>query len=224
MQTQNPGRFPRPVDTLFIDQIIYFLCKKEWYDLIFKEALDFAYPQGCDEAREFLSRLVPIRNPLSHSNPISIRQVERAICYSHDFVDGLKKYYKSKGEEQVYNVPRIIRVCDSFGNVFNVGNEASSLGVNFIVPQKLSCGETYSVEIEVDSSFNKNEYNIKWGTTNHNTKEYADSTKFTMTVIPQDVGMRTFIWCTVTQKKEWHRFGTHDSKIALALSVLPPVE
>ena len=224
MQTQNPGRFSRPVDTLFIDQVIYFLCKKEWYDLLFKEALDFSYPQGCEEAREFLSRLIPIRNSLSHSNPISIRQAEQAICYSHDFVDGLKKYYKSKGEEQVYNVPRIIRVCDSLGNVFSVENETYALGKTFVVPQKLNCGDTYSVEVEIDSSFSKSEYTIRWETANHNTSEYLDSTKFTIRLIPRDVGMQTYIRCVVVQRKEWHRFGLHDSKIALALSVLPPVE
>ena len=224
MQTQNPGRFSRPVDTLFIDQVIYFLCKKEWYDLIFKEALDFAYPQGCEEAREFLSRLVPIRNSLSHSNSISIRQVEQAICYSHDFVEGLKRYYREKGEEQVYNVPRIIRVSDSLGNVFDVNNETSRLGVYFSVPQKFNCGDKYSVEIEIDSSFSEDEYNIRWETTNHDTKKNADCTKFTIELLPQDVGMSTFIECIVTQKKEWHRFGSHDSRIVLSLIVLPPVE
>ena len=80
MMAREPDRFKRPVDTLFIDQIIYFLCNQAWYSALFKPALDYAYPQGCAEAREFLSRLVPIRNPLSHSNPISIRQVEQAIC------------------------------------------------------------------------------------------------------------------------------------------------
>ena len=55
MRAKNPDRFSRPVDTLFIEQIIYFLCKKEWYDSLFKEALDYAYPQGCDEVREFFN-------------------------------------------------------------------------------------------------------------------------------------------------------------------------
>lgn len=224
MKEQNPGRFSRPVDTLYIDHIIYFLCKKDWYDLLFKEALDFIYPQGCEEAREFLKRLVPIRNPLSHSNPISVRQAEQVICYSHDFVDGLKKYYKVKGKEQMYNVPRIIRVSDSFGNNFEVSNETLSIGKTFTVPQSLNCGDTYSTEVEIDSSFSKEEYTITWKTNNHNSLEFNNSEKFSMTTIPKDVGINTFVWCTITQRKEWHRFGTHDSRIALILKILPPIE
>ena len=103
MWQNNNGRFHRTVDTLFFEHIIYFLCNPAFYRDMFGKALNYAYPNGCNEARVFLKRITPIRNALSHSNPISIRQAEQAICYSHDFVEGLKKYYKEKGEEEMWN-------------------------------------------------------------------------------------------------------------------------
>lgn len=135
MLEKEPDRFHRAVDTLFFEHIIYFLCNPSFYGDLFEEALKFAYPNGCDEARVFLERITPIRNALSHSNLISVRQAEQAICYSHDFVDGLKKYYIERGQEQVWNVPRIIRLTDSLGNVFD--NPTDKL-MNSIIAKSLS--------------------------------------------------------------------------------------
>ncbi len=225
MRKKEPERFPRPVDALFIDQLIYFLCKKDWYEKYFKKALDYVYPQGNTEAFEFLNRLVPIRNAVSHANPISVRQAEQAICYSQDFVEGLKKYYKARGEEKMFNVPQIIRVSDSLGNVFYVGDkEKNSLGVTFNVPQNLQCGDKYSVEVEVDSSFRKEEYTIKWSMLKTDCSQFYNSNKFVISLEPKNVSQKAFLFCTATQNKEWHKFGDHDSKIALGLTVLPPVE
>lgn len=100
MLKTEPGRFQKPVDTLFFEHIFYFLCKQDLYRELFKDAMDYSYPDGNTELKTFLSRLTPIRNALSHGNPISMRQAEQVICYSHDFVDGLKKYYKERGLEQ----------------------------------------------------------------------------------------------------------------------------
>lgn len=224
MMAREPERFKRPVDTLFIDQIIYFLCNQAWYGTLFKPALDYAYPQGCAEAREFLSRLVPIRNPLSHSNPISIRQVEQAICYSHDFIDGLKRYYKDRGEEQVWNVPKIIKVTDSLGNVFDNIVERTSLGASVTIPQMLQSGDIYTVEVEIDTSFRPEDYTIKWQMRNKNTRDFDNKTKYTVSLTPQDVGQTTLISCTIIQNKPWHKYGNHDSRVNVHLTVLPPVD
>ena len=223
MQAKNPARFSRPVDALFIEQIIYFLCKKEWYDSLFKEALDHAYPQGCDEAREFLNRLVLIRNPLSHSNPISIRQVEQAICYSHDFIDGLKEYYKSKGQEQVWNVPRIIRVIDSFGNVFENQRNGRYGGSNFNFTQPLRIGETYSIQVIPDSSFDESEYNLKWEIAWKHRKEFDNAQKITYTFRLEDVSESLMIKCIITSNKVWHKYRTDDGEVCIYVTVLPPV-
>lgn len=224
MIAKEPSRFSRPVDTLFIDQIVYFLCHPVWYKDLFKSALDYIYPQGKDEAREYLNRLVPIRNPLSHSNPITMHDVERAICYSHDFIKGLKKYYKDRGEEQVWNVPQIIKVTDSLGNVFDAIEQKLAIGVTFKIDQPLSCGDTYSVEIEVDTSFDKHEYDIYWAFNGFQKNEFTNRTKFTVFFTNKEVGTSRSIWCWIVSKKDWHKYGSLDSKIQLLFTVLPPNE
>jgi len=222
MLASNQTRFSRAVDTLFLDHIIYFLCNPKWYKELFKPALDYIYPQGREEAREFLNRLVPIRNPLSHSNPISVRQAEQAICYSHDFVEGLKKYYKARGEERVWNVPQIVKVTDSLGNVFDRVNNDSSMGAFFRLPQELHCGETYSVEVEIDSSFSEQDYDVKWYVSGRGGNVFSSQKRLSITLEPKDVSTESTIRCLVVQKKEWHKFAYHDSRITLIFPVLPP--
>ena len=223
MIDKEPNRFKRPVDTLYIDHIIYFLCNQKWYKKLYKEALDFAYPQGHDEAREFLSRLVPIRNSLSHSNPISIRQAEQAICYSHDFIDGLKLYYKNRGEEQVWNVPRIIKITDSLGNVFDNPNDWRYGGSNFSVPQPLRPGEGYSLQVVVDPAFAENEYTIIWKVNGKELPEYQNSDSYNKMFVVEDVCASFSLKCIIISKKEWHKYRTHDGEVSISLTVLPPV-
>ena len=224
MLSIDPQRFNRHIDTLFIDHLVYFLCNEKWYKELFKSALDYAYPQGRDEAYEFLNRLIPIRNPLSHSNVISMHAVERAICYSHDFIESLKKYYKERGEEQVWNVPRIIKVKDSLGNVFENSSEEGQQGAHFHLPQNFNCGDVYSVEVEVDSSFPSDSYSIRWAFNAVFKDEFTNKAKYITTFTPKDVGTSRIIWCWIESKKDWHKYGSHDSKINLHFTVLPPVE
>lgn len=224
MLSSEPDRFNRPIDTLFFEHIIYFLSNEQWYNNLFREPLSYAYPQGAKEVRVFLERLTPIRNPLSHSTSITMHDVERAICYSHDFIEGLKKYYTEKGKEQVYNVPRIIKVSDSLGNVFDNIIEKDRLGLPIAVPQAFNCGDKYSVEVEIDSSFRPDEYTIKWSMARHTAVELGNSNKVTICFAPQDVSEQAYLSCTIIQNKDWHKFGDHDSKITLGFKILPPIE
>ena len=125
MMRSQPGRFNKKIDTLFLEEIIYLLCRNDLYKNYFKDFLDLIYPDGNAEVRTYLTRLIPIRNSLSHSNPISIRDAERCICYTNDFIDGIKLYYKNKGEERVFNTPNAIRLNDSLGNEFSLNKDKS---------------------------------------------------------------------------------------------------
>lgn len=223
MLAKESGRFNRPVDTLFFDHIIYFLCKQEWYRELFKAAMDYIYPDGYMEVRTFLKRLVPVRNALSHGNSISVRQAEQAVCYSHDFVEGLKEYYKDRGLEQVWNVPRIVRIVDSLGNTFD--NPTDSCGSNsiFTVSSPLHSGDTYSVNIEVDTSFAKSDYDIIWKARDSDASEYENKDKFTITFMPKHISETYSIRCRIISKQEWHKyFGSYDCEVSLHLTVLPP--
>ena len=216
----EPQRMLRPVDALFLDHLAYFLCKPEWYKALYKEALDLMYPEGKDEVRTFLKRLIPIRNALSHSNPISVRQAEQAICYSNDFIDSLKKYYRKRGMEKVWNVPNIIRAVDSFGNVFENPDDVLS----FKIPQSLHCGDTYSVSIEIDSSFPPRDYDIVWRNGITDVESFSNVTKFVIKFTEKDIEELHGIRCDVISHKNWHRHGYYDSKLLLLIEVLPPID
>lgn len=223
MTKKEKGRFPRAVDILFFEHIIYFLCNPAFHREIFQDALKYAYPQGYEEAREFLSRLLPIRNALAHSNPISVRQAEQAICYSHDFVDSLKKYYKKRGMEQVWNVPRIIRVTDLFGNVFDNPTETHGQSSIFTVPQEIYCGDTYSLSIDIDSSFSEEDYDIIWENHCKKVDNFFNAKNISLTFKENDVCQGHLLSCQLVSHKAWHKYQFYDCEIVLRLTVLPPV-
>lgn len=224
MLAKESGRFQRPVDTLFFEHIIYFLCKQDWHQELFKDALDYMYPEGYVELRTFLTRLVPIRNALSHGNPISVRQAEQAVCYSHDFVNSLKKYYKDRGLEQVWNVPRIVRAVDSLGNTFNNPTDSHGSSSIFTISSPLHCGDTYSISVEVDTSFPKSDYDIVWDASESNADEFKNKERFIITFTPKNVATCYIINCQIISKQEWHKhFGHYDCQVGFHLTVLPPL-
>jgi len=216
----EPQRIIRPVDTLFLDHLSYFFCKQEWYKELYKEALDFNYPGGKDEVRTFLKRLVPIRNALSHSNPISVRQAEQAICYSNDFIDSIKYYYNKRGLEKMWNVPRIIRATDSFGNVFENPDDHKLF---YHIKQPLRCGDTYSLSIEMDTSFLAQDYDIIWKNSDRELSAFKNMKKCTINLSEEDVEELHRFECIVVSHKKWHKHGYCDSKIVLLLEILPPI-
>lgn len=220
MLKKDISRYPRIVDTLFVDHIIYFFCHDKFYSTLFKEALGEIYPDGREEIRTLLSRLIPIRNALSHSNPISIHQAERAICYTHDFIEGIKSYYKKKGEEKMWNVPSIIKIKDSLGNIFTTFQDNATCVV--YVPQTMNVGDSYSLEIEIDPTFNDEDYNITWEYNHKKNIELNNKTKFNITFAISDVAKEYPIICTITQNKEWHKYYLWDFRVLICLTVLPP--
>lgn len=223
MMDKEPTRFHRKIDTLFVEHIVDILCTEKLYKELFCHALLKMYPQGKEAVRTYLSRVAVIRNYLSHANPISIRQAEQAICYSHDFIDGIKQYYKDRGGEQVWNIPRIVKIKDSMGNVFDNPKDTNVSSSIFEVNADFHCGDTYSVEIEIDSSFSKNDYEIIWkncrGT---RVVEYDNSERYTITFDENDIAHHNVISCYIVQKKNWHKYRHHDCEVSLLLTVLPP--
>ncbi len=223
MIAKEPNRFGRPVDTLFFEHIVYFLCNPTFYRDLFGEALKYAYPDGCNEARTFLNRITPIRNALSHANPISVRQAEQAICYSQDFIDGLKKYYKAKGEEQMWNVPRIIKLTDSMGNVYENPTDRNLNSSIFQPTQEIRYGDTYSVNIDIDPSFLNSEYDIVWKNQNVTIPEFKNLTHFVITFKETDVSQSHTITCRIISHQTWHKYQYYDCQVTLLFPVLPPL-
>ena len=210
----DPQRYSRWVDVLLLDDIRYILCKQSLYQTLFQPALEYVYKQGRSQADYYLKQLEPIRNNLSHANPISIRQAEKAICYSHDFIDGIREYYKDKGKERIMNVPTILKITDSLGN--RLTQKHNTVDHVFYV------GETYSIDAEIDSSFSPEEYEIKWlRRSGHPFSTSSNSPHFTITFSNSDVNESLSIRCIVTQKKPWHRYDFCDDEVAVNFMVLP---
>ncbi len=220
--TKGPVRFPRIVDALFMDDMIYLLCREDFYQELFAEALMQAYPNGQKEAHVFLDRIKQIRNALSHANAISIHQAEQVICYTHDFIESVKEYYVKKGMEQVWNVPRIIKITDSLGNTFYNPDNNSQRSI-FKLKQSIYCGESYSVTIETDTTFSEAEYDIIWSDQGSNQNMFTNKKTYFTTFNESDVSQVHTIQCTIISHKNWHKYKYYDCQICLMFSVLPPI-
>ncbi len=224
MLEKHPDRFRGKIDTLFLEEIIYVLCKVQLYKDVFKIVLDNIYPDGCDEARTYLKRLVPIRNKLSHSNPISIREAERVICYCNDFVDGIKGYFEKKGMGNMFNVPHAIRLNDSLGNEYLLKNddypEIVRIKNTYGEIKKFAVNDNYSLWVTMDPSFEKEDYDITWLI---NSKGLSKEERVCIQFDESMVGKNVYITCKIVQNKTWHKYNIEDHRILIEISVLPPI-
>lgn len=157
----NPERYRREVDTLLIEQIVDTICKQDLYNLCFSVPLRQAYPDGREETRTFLGRLIPIRNALSHANPISVHDAERVICYCDDIIGSLKQHYSDKNMSNEYNAPSFTRFSDGFGHS-EIPTQVYDQFLNYSKDTRLRPGEIVRLEVEVDSSFDPNDYTVEW--------------------------------------------------------------
>lgn len=226
MLKNNPQRFKRKIDTLFLEELIYLLCRNDLYKKYFKEFLDPIYPDGNAEVRTFLKRLIPIRNSLSHSNPISIRDAERCICYTNDFIDGVKRYFYEKGDERVFNTPNAIKLNDSLGNEFYL-NKDKSFELIYIHREgtqqlyQFHLGEKYSAWLTLDPSYDLGEYIFNW---NIGGRKVGDSSRLDIEITEDMIRERCAIYCTIKSTKSWHRYNGYDQQFAVMFQVLPPDE
>ncbi|MBT2286947.1 hypothetical protein J7E78_25845 [Paenibacillus polymyxa] len=224
----KPGRYSRYVDALLVEDIITILSHPILYKEIFREPLFNAYPDGKDEVRTFLSRLIPIRNNLSHANPISIRNAEQVVCYTNDFIDSLKSYYLKENIGMQYNVPLILKAIDSLGNeVYRNKMNVSGIGVlwdttknpmNFLRP-----GDIYRLEVEIDSSFNASEYTISWKLNHEEQRGFRNKPYYTIDILEKHVSLSLPIECEIKTNKEWHKYNYYDDNLTIKLRVLPPI-
>jgi len=227
MMQHHPKRFSRKIDTLFLEEIIYLLCKDDLYKRFFKNFLDLIYPDGNAEARTFLNRLIPIRNCLSHSNPISIRDAERCICYTNDFIAGVKQYFYEKGKGRVFNTPNAIKLNDSLGNEFQLNKDTSfeSIYINKVGTNQLYqfyIGEKYSVWLTLDPSFEPEQYTFDWHI--ECGRHLGSSSRLDIEIAEDMIRERCPIYCTIKSAKSWHRYRGYDQQFAIVFQVLPPEE
>lgn len=229
MNGQN-NRFPRKVDALLLDEEIDIVCNPVLYKAYFKDAFYQAYPDGNDVARSFMKQLIPIRNKLFHSNPISKHESEKVMCYSHDIIESIKNHYDEINIKKEYNVPAILYIKDSLGNLvhanqFNRLRRARPLCTeNTLNKSTLYVGDILTIEVFIDETFTNSEYNVKWLYKNIASIfeiKQQDGNKFLLKIQTTHIREQFFIECIVTSNNNWHRFTSHDDMVVLVYKVLP---
>ncbi len=213
----EPERYPRLIDASLLEHQIDIICNPSLYNKYFAKGLQVVFPDGREEAKTFLERLEYPRNCLAHANPISLRQYEQVICYSHDAIDSLKEYYVMSNKASEFNVPRIIKATDHFGNVLHLTERGN---YQFYEDKRfyLWPGDKLMIEIEVDQTFEDSEYDIMW----YGTHFSSADRKLTLTIDERHVSQCFQITCRLTTKKNWHKYQMFDDQFHCNYKVLPP--
>jgi hypothetical protein len=224
----EPKRYPRCIDAFLLSDLIYIICRDDLYNKVFKDPFSKAFPDGNNEARTFLERLVEPRNALYHANPISNRQAEQVICYCHDIIDSLKDYYFKLQKESEYNVPRIIKVTDSFGNTIHSNEMGENASFSWFLDDNqknyLRPGDNLTEEVEVDPSFDPSLYTIEWCIDHKAVNEYHNKRKISFDIEVKHVGQNFYIECYIISNKKWHKVNNWDDLIRIHYKVLPPLD
>ncbi len=104
-QSLEKERYVRIIDAGLLDDIISMVCHPSLYNSVFKNYFLHNFPNGVNELRVILNRLIDPRNRLSHANPISHRQAQQIVCYSNDIIDSIKFFYSQNNMHAEFNVP-----------------------------------------------------------------------------------------------------------------------
>lgn len=223
----QPERYTRNIDATLLDDVIAILCNNKNYKPFFKEAFIKVSPLGNEQLKHILNKIWECRNPLSHANPIGVRQAEQLLCYSNDIIDSLKEYYREQGASNMYNVPTILKMVDSFGNTIyreqmvKTGEDTVLIGLNNDSRYFLRPSDTYSVELEIDPSFETSSYEIEWYVGHSKVEE--KSNKLTITFENKHVASLLHIFCSIKTYNDWHKCSNgNDDNLTLMLKILPP--
>lgn len=220
---RDKQKFPSIIDAAMFEDVIAIVLHPNLYKDVFRDALSSAYPDGVEEARTFLGRMLAHRNALSHGGVCSIRMAEQCSCYSNDLIDSLKSFLAERNMERQFNVPMFTRFKDSFGNDLRFNNDNRE-HVAFDARQggkarDIEVGETLILEVEVDESFAADAYELEWRAPG--LRSVGPVLKFQ--VAAEHVGQALTVSCILRSKKEWHRLGNgNDDVLHVLYRVLPP--
>lgn len=220
-QTKQPSRYARPIDAATLEDLVKVICKSQTYNRHFREALRLAYPVGNQEARTFLGRVIEIRNNLSHANPITVHDAARAICYTQDVTLSLKEHYAVMNAQNEFNVPSIIRIIDTLGNVHLMASGESE--VDWRNSGRLYPGNRLAIEVEVDPTFDRSSYRLEWSCYSIDYRDVSDTNRCTIDFDNSHVHEYLRITCRVISKQDWHRYGLCDDFFEIVYKVLPPL-
>ncbi len=225
--SNSPKDFARLIDAAFFENLIDIFCNPNHLENIFKKYLNSIYPHNMPHQYIYLefclSRLKAIRNTLSHANEISVRNAEFVLSTTTEYTESFKQYYYMEGKQQEYNVPQIIKITDSFGNVIIRRNFQNNEIHDFSTNPNcyLRPGDIVSIEVEVDPSYTDTKYKFRFGGTS---QDYDYNNRLVYTIRKQDVQERKPIHCQVRSDKDWHKHSHMDDQITIYYKILPPIE
>ncbi|QIZ46067.1 hypothetical protein DWV07_03775 [Dickeya zeae] len=211
---------PRPVDTLLFDDLASVLAKADVYNEWFKTVLHTDFPLGSMQIKNILPLLVPIRNKLAHANGVTLtlHEAERALCYCNDLISAIQNHYTGASMADKFPAPIFTRISDSQGNV----HYPSDHRPNFYGKEPLRCGDTIRFEVEVDSTFSPNEYDISWVVNNIANGQRGTGPIFSLVLDERHVGLQFSVSAMLVSHKSWHRDQNFDAMAVLRYKVLPP--
>lgn len=239
----DPGRYPRDIDAILLEDVEYFFTKEELYSAYFKQALE-PFFSGRQEVRRIMDRLISVRNKLYHDNHISIREAEQVLCYTNDIIEAIKEYYTEQGKERDFNVPTFLSISDSQGNrvfrrkpsyswsIMNVPKVQLPFfargGHQEAISTSHRSGESYEVELEIDASFPSDTYTVLWKLERIG-GPVLDGTGTHIAIVFTDemVSCEPKLHAKLVTNAGWHRFANIgcDDEVEINLSkVLPPIE
>lgn len=224
----EPRRFSKIIDATFLDEQIEIICNPVLYKDHFKVALGGLFPQGGEVARTTLQRLVAPRNALYHSNPVSIHDAYRVLCYSMDVIEAFKEYYARMSMGRQYNVPTVIRISDSLGRVVHLSDSnrhpdgPATIDHSKDAAAFLRRGDVLSIEVDIDPTFDEKDYDVEWLISNVGGPKTLGR-RFALLLTDEYVSTRFCAVCRVTSKNSWHKLGAFDDQVDIAYRVLPPV-
>ena len=221
----EPERYSRPIDACLLETEVKILTKPDLYSAYFKKYFDDDFPLGREMLLHTLGKLIYPRNCLYHANPISTRSLEQIICYTNDVVSAIKNYYKKNNMNKTFNVPKIIRVTDSFGNAFTREQFNPKDMVNASIDLKMENfylypGDKLKVEVDIDPTFVRDNYKISWGSAK-GIPIMANSNIIELTIEEKHIGEALDLQCTIISNEVWHRDIGRDDLLIIWYKVLP---
>lgn len=233
----DPNSFPRWIDGIVMEDLQYFICRSDLYNALFKKIFEPFY-SGPEEIRKVLQRLTSIRNKIAHVNTISIHDVEQALCYSNDIINCCKMYYVSIGKDREYNVPIFTRIKDSLGNdhlrarleeypwkEYFYGGFRYDGGIGNRPNPSFHSGDFYKVWVEVDGSFDENNYTVYWKYKCGKREMKGEGNCVDISFTDDMVSYPLNIQFSLKTTKSWHRMAAVDCDDFLEINyqcILPP--
>jgi hypothetical protein len=214
-------RFQRKIDATLLEHLIEIICKEKLYNDIFRPFFELNFKLGRSQLKNNLNELSDIRNRVNHINPISVRHLEKSICYTNDIIESIKEKYKIMNMDKKFNVPTFLSYSDSLGQHFL--REQIRWATNCLIIDNrkfdIYCFDKISMEVEIDPSFPSNEYDIVWhiGQT-----QILNKKNIEITFSETEVGNFYSIIVKVISKNSWHKLNNCDDCLAIQFTILPP--